>query len=99
MLAVWSIRNGLDCQTCTPQLRAFRGHDEDTETRTILGYRVRRCPLLSMTPTHSAYLQAYSDYQKGILPNPGGALQQPMKFFSVMNLIDKIQDMIDKEEK
>ena len=95
---MWSIRNGLDCQTCTPPLREFRGHDKDTTEKNVLGYRVKRCPMLVMTQTHRDYLQCYADFQKGILPNPGGSLQQPMKLFQVINTIEKVLTMCDKEE-
>jgi len=80
-------------------LRTLRGHDNDAlQPINIAGYRVIRCPLLFDQEWHKAYIKCYADYQKGILPNAGGSLDQPMKFWQIMGLIDRVFTLIREEE-
>lgn len=43
-------------------------------------------------------LQIWADYKKGILPNNGGGLHQPMKFYALMNIIEGVMSRMDEEE-
>jgi hypothetical protein len=77
----------------------LRGHDADAlQPRSILGYRATRCPLLYDQEKIKFYIWNYSNLEKGFLPNPGGSLDQPMKFWEVMGLIGRIFDLVRKDE-
>lgn len=64
-----------------------------------MGYRMTKCPLMFVTDTERIYINLWADYKKGILPNRGGWLDQPMKFYSIMNIVDGVMSKIDEEEK
>lgn len=44
------------------------------------------------------YIQAWADYKKGVLPNDGGSLDQPMKFFLLMNIIEGVMNKLEEQE-
>jgi hypothetical protein len=57
-----------------------------------------RCPRGLVTATSIEYLNAYIFFKQGFLPNPGGWLEQPLKFIQAMRVIE--QEVIkSKEEK
>jgi hypothetical protein len=51
-----------------------------------------RCPRSLVTIESIEYLNAYMFFAKGFLPNPGGWLDQPLKFIQAMRIIE--QEMI-----
>jgi len=57
-----------------------------------------RCPRSLVTVNSAAYLNAYIFFEKGYLPNPGGWLDQPLKFIQAMRTIEA-EVMKLKEEK
>jgi hypothetical protein len=46
-----------------------------------------RCPRSLITIKSIEYLNAYIFFEKGFLPNPGGWLDQPLKFIQAMRVI------------
>jgi len=46
-----------------------------------------RCPRSLITIKSIKYLNAYIFFEKGFLPNPGGWLDQPLKFIQAMRVI------------
>ena len=64
----------------------------------IEGYEVDRCPAKYITPEVMFYLLGYQNYQKGILPNAGGWLEQPMKYFQAMLLIDRLVSKLEEQK-
>jgi hypothetical protein len=56
-----------------------------------------RCPRSLVTIKSIEYLNAYIFFTKGFLPNPGGWLEQPLKFIQAMRLIE--QEIIKLREK
>jgi len=46
-----------------------------------------RCPRSLITIKSIEYLNAYIFLEKGFLPNPGGWLDQPLKFIQAMRVI------------
>jgi hypothetical protein len=57
-----------------------------------------RCPRGLVTITSIEYLNAYIFFKQGFLPNPGGWLEQPLKFIQAVRVIE--QEVIKlKEEK
>lgn len=47
-----------------------------------------RCPLKLITPVSWEYMRAFSLYQKGILPNAQGWLNESQKFIDAMVIIE-----------
>lgn len=45
------------------------------------------------------YIRTWSDYKKGILPNPGGGLNQPVKFYALMDNIEGVFNRIEEDER
>lgn len=64
----------------------------------IAGYQISRCPVRLTRSIDRAYLQFYGEWKKGVLPNAGGSLDQPMKFLQIMTLIDNVLIRLQKEE-
>jgi hypothetical protein len=76
----------------------MRGCNQDISSVTIGGYSLTRCPLKYVTQLEWMYLDAYVYFAKGILPNAGGWLEQPVKFGMVMQIIDNFMNAQDKEQ-
>ena len=79
----------LDCHTCDDTLKKERGHDE----RGIVpfwvdGKQVFRCPLTFITPLSWEYIKAFSFYEKNILPNGVGWMNESNKFNQAMQILD-----------
>lgn len=71
-------------------MKRIRGCDRDVNPYTIEGFTITRCPRTHITFTDTMYLQAFKEYQAGFLPNPGGWLDQPMKFTTAMSIVERI---------
>jgi hypothetical protein len=67
-------------------------------TLTGIGIQVRRCPVKEITQASNSMLEAYLMFEKGYLPNPGGWLEQPMKFSEIMFFIDNLIAKMQKEK-
>ena len=103
-MAVWSMFNNTDCHICNKQIQKLRGCEEDLSSPVTLSgtdIQVIRCPLNYVTEIEKIYLNAYFQYGKGFLPNPGGWLGQPCKFTSIMTIIDNVINKFktEREEK
>ena len=48
-----------------------------------------RCPRSLVTVNSVEYLNAYIFFEKRYLPNPGGWLDQPLKFIQAMKIIER----------
>lgn len=48
------------------------------------------CPLVYVTAVDRIYIEAYFQYEKGLLPNPGGWLDQTCKFTIIMTFIGNL---------
>jgi hypothetical protein len=56
------------------------------------------CPAKYITPEVIFYLFGYQNWQKNILPNAGGWLDQPMKLFQGLLLIDRLVTKYEEEK-
>lgn len=92
-MAVWVSINDLNCHSCNAQIKQVRGCEVDIPAKLIEGVEVKRCPVKLITAQSKAYLQAYSFYKDGFLPNVGGALDQSAK---VMEAIRHIADEVER---
>jgi len=97
-LAVWAIVNGLDCRKCNSQLKKVRGCEGREEEIEIEGIKVNRCPMRMITGKTMAYIEAYHAYRSGFLPNPGGWLDQPIKFLEAMRVIEGAMERFGDEK-
>jgi len=100
-MAVWVIRNKLDCQTCPVNLRVERGCEQDSPIPgkwQIEGVSYQRCPRSLLTKDTLEYLYAYSFFRNHILPNSGGWLDQPKKFRDAMLIIEDQVAKMDEQE-
>jgi hypothetical protein len=66
--------------------------------RVIEGVSITRCPMSYYGLTESFLVQAYGEYEKGYLPNEGGWLDQPIKFFQAINLIGEIVERLEEQK-
>jgi hypothetical protein len=100
-LAVWLPKFGLDCQKCSAALKLERGCETDVSIPgmwKIGNDEFSRCPRSLVTTKSIEYLNAYIYFKQGFLPNPGGWLDQPLKFIQAMRIIET-EVMKLKEEK
>ena len=74
-----------------------RGCDHDVPSYDVWGYRTKRCPVNFVDTVGMAWIQIYSEGKKGILPNAGGWLDQPMKYSAVINVLDGLMERVEKE--
>ena len=80
----------LDCKTCTKEQKLDRGCESESKVFgrwQIGGYTFRRCPLKIIDSSYFWYIRAYNFMEKGILPRPGGWLDQSNKFIEVITFI------------
>lgn len=96
-MAVWVIKNNLNCRHCNKQIKEVRGCNGFAEPKEIEGIMVNQCPLKEVTTRSWLYIEAYNQYKNGFLPNNGGWLKQPMKFINAISLIDKFKEDINAE--
>jgi hypothetical protein len=97
ILGVWCLDKGLDCQFCTDQLKAVRGHD-GFEPRIVANVEVDRCPALYVSEAENLLIEAYAQYKNGFLPNAGGWLDQPMRFIQAMGIISEAVAQVTKKD-
>ena len=65
----------------------------------IGGYKLKRCPIKSITHEGLQYIEAYKFYKNGILPMPGGWLNQSRVFVEAVDLIEKEINAIEKKNR
>ena len=92
--------NGKDynCQQCDDRLRKERG----CEDKGIVPFWIEekpyyRCPLKLITPLSYEYIKAFNFYQKSILPQGRGWLEENDKFLEAMVVIDNAQARLSEE--
>lgn len=86
---------GLDCHKCSSQMKMIRGCESEVNPYQMCGYRITRCPLRLVTNEDTISLQAFKEYRAGYLPNEGGWLDQPMKFSSIVSMIEAIVSRLE----
>ena len=84
----------LDCRTCTRVQKLERGCIQDSlipEAWELDDWKFSRCPKKVVTRQSYEFILAYNFYKGGFLPNPGGWMQQPVKFIEAVMLIDGME--------
>lgn len=87
-------------------MKEINGCDKDSTIpdRWVIGqYKLNRCPLKEITSEGLEYLEAYKFYKNGVLPMPGGWLNQAQTFIQAIGIIEteigKIEGKMLKEQK
>ena len=73
-------------------MKLERGCEEDSPIEGVWklkDWEFRRCPRKLVARASIEYLNAYLFFDKGYLPNPGGWLDQPLKFIQAMKIIER----------
>jgi len=74
---------------CDLECKEYKFRDHPIPGRWGLGeMEFNRCPLTYVTENVTGWLIAHSMFQKGLLPNAGGWMQQSNKFIEVMFFLD-----------
>lgn len=89
----------LDCHTCDETLRKERGHDTDG----IIPYNIDRkrsfrCPLTHITPLSYEYIKAFSFYEKSVLPNGVGYMNESYKYGQAMMVLQNEYNRKSQED-
>ena len=92
--------SGLNCRTCTAQLKASRGCEGFKVPQKIEGVEVKRCPVKEVTAKSRMCLAAYRYYQDGHLPDPkaGGPFDQCGKMMDAIGFIQSEKDRIERSK-
>lgn len=96
-MAVYCQYYEINCLKCNDQLKKVRGCESEISGN-FAGHDLERCPRRYVTIREVARLEAYAMYLKGFLPNSGTWLEQPNKFFEIMNFLQNIVDDIKEIE-
>lgn len=81
-------------------MKEVRGCDKDIAPVVLNGVEFRRCPAKGITEAVEFFLETYSAYKKGFLPNPGGWLAQPIKWSQMAMIADiEFEKYREKETK
>jgi hypothetical protein len=70
---------------------------EDVPPYRVEGYQITRCPMIWLTYEFEL-LDIFRDHEKGILPNAGGGLDQPMKFSQIIAIIGNVSQELENKE-
>lgn len=62
-------------------------------------YKLKRCPIKEVTSEGLEYLEAYKFYKNGLLPMPGGWLDQAQTFIEAIRIIETEAGKIEKQIK
>ena len=62
------------------------------------GKDLERCPIKTISRYTFDYIQAYSFFKKGYLPNLGTYLHQPAKLLDIFSVIENKQIQIEKTQ-
>jgi hypothetical protein len=82
-----------DCGTCSPELQLLRGCREDSASRAFWirlegeEEEIKRCPLATVPMKAYRTLQLTNLLEIGLLPDPGGVLDQANSFISAANVV------------
>jgi hypothetical protein len=97
-MAVWAQHHGLDCRTCTEFYQKVRGCKEDVREMEIEGFKTKRCPMSYCGMVEAFYMQCYREYRAGFLPEPGGWLDQTVRFVTIISLIERLSLKYQEEK-
>lgn len=88
---------GLDCQACDEVLKKERGCTIDGIVPFLIdGYRYTRCPIKLITRSTWEYIEAYSFYKMGFLPNGKAWRNESQKFLDAIIIIEN--ELIKQEK-
>jgi len=98
-LAVRVLDFGLNCQECDAKLKRERG----CECNGLIPFYIEdkqffRCPLKLIDELSWQYIRAFGLYQKDILPNGSGWLNESDKYLSAMMVISNEFNTMQQEK-
>lgn len=98
-MAVWVDAIDHDHSGLSDQQKRLYGCNGGTSTFTFeMGrYKVVGCPYRQIRPLAYAYIRAFNRFDKGLLPNRGGWLEQPAKFNDAVDIIQREMAEIHKK--
>lgn len=89
----------LDCHTCDETLRKERGHDTDGIMPFLIDRkRSFRCPLTHITPLSYEYIKAFTFYEKSILPNGIGFINESHRYTQAMMILQNEYNKLNRQE-
>lgn len=71
---------------------------EGKRTIKILGYEAVGCPARYLSMLAYEYMACYANWQRGMLPNSGGWLDQPMKLTQAIDIVASVVGKIEEED-
>ena len=103
ILAVYCDRVGINCHSCPVFYQKRRGCLNEIPAYSLPGLGIDNavltwCPRKYTGGLTMLILGAYREYKSGFLPNPGGWLDQPMKFTGAMAVIDTAIARMEEQE-
>lgn len=97
-MAIYCQYEGINCLSCTEGLKKARGCYSEVNC-SLAGIETNRCPRKFVTMKEIFRIQAYSQYKRGFLPNPGTWQDQPQKFFDFCTIIENVLSDIEENER
>ncbi|MFH1385107.1 MAG: hypothetical protein ABIH47_09145 [Candidatus Omnitrophota bacterium] len=91
-MAIWLPTFKLDCRACSEEEKRENGCREDSPIPDVWeldGWMFQRCPASIITVQTGRILRAYTFFKLGFLPYSGGWLEQPAKFISAIEIIER----------
>jgi len=79
----------LNCHECDDKLKEERGcGQKGLRAFWVGGERVFQCPMSLVHEESWALIKAYNFFEKGMLPNEGGWINQPNDYIQAMMILD-----------
>lgn len=98
-MAVRVLGLNLDCQNCDNILKEERGcHKEGKVGWQLDNTIIKRCPKKLITAQSWEYINCYSFFDKGLLPNNKSWRDESEKFLTAMYIIEKELNKMEKEK-
>lgn len=92
------LQKNLDCHECDDILKKERGCTTTGIVPFYIGEeRYFKCPLKIITIISWEYVTAFALYQKSILPNGGGWINESQKYLDAMIILDNEFKKIENE--
>jgi hypothetical protein len=101
-LALVVIEEGIECHTCTGQLKEVRGCNglkAPIQIRRDIPYELDKCIMKYIGYREMFYLQAYNCFMNGAFMEQGGMNDQYAKVIRAMNIIADYNSKRDKDGK
>lgn len=89
-MAIATMQYGLDCHKCSTSEKIENGCTKDSPIKDrwkIDDFISLRCPKSLITNVSYEYLEAYTLFKLGILPNGDGWINESKKFIDAMRII------------